>query len=151
MVTLLNRKDRMSMANSLEVRVPFADKDLVEYAYNIPSKIKFVNGREKGILREVARKFLPSSVVDRKKSPYPKTQSLIYRDLVCSKLKNILNDRSNPIFDLIDEKSVRYLLESKGESFNKPWFGQLMRGPQLMAYLIQLNMWMKKYNVNIEI
>lgn len=151
MVTLLNRKDRMSMANSLEIRVPFADKNLVEYSYNIPSKIKFLNGREKGILREVSRKFLPDSVVDRKKSPYPKTQSFVYRDLVCRELSNILNDKSNPIFEIINEKKVRELIETKGESFSKPWFGQLMRGPQLMAYLIQLNMWMKIYNVNIEI
>lgn len=151
MVTLLNRKDRMSMANSLEIRVPFADKNLVEYSYNIPSKIKFLNGREKGILREVSRKFLPDSVVDRKKSPYPKTQSFVYRDLVCSELSNILNDKSNPIFEIINESKVRELIETKGESFSKPWFGQLMRGPQLMAYLIQLNMWMKIYNVDIEI
>lgn len=151
MVTLLNRKDRMSMANSLEIRVPFADKNLVEYSYNIPSKIKFLNGREKGILREVSRKFLPDSVVDRKKSPYPKTQSFVYRDLVCSELSNILNYKSNPIFEIINESKVRELIETKGESFSKPWFGQLMRGPQLMAYLIQLNMWMKIYNVDIEI
>lgn len=151
MVTLLNRKDRMSMANSLEIRVPFADKDLVQYAYNIPAKIKFLNGREKGILREASRKYLADSVVDRKKSPYPKTQSHIYRDLVCDELRKILKDKSNPIFELIDEKSVLKLLESKGESYTKPWFGQLMRGPQLIAYLIQLNMWLKKYNVNIEI
>ena len=151
MVTLLNRKDRMSMANSLEIRVPFADKDLVEYAYNIPSKIKFINGREKGILREVSRKYLSNTVVDRKKSPYPKTQSLVYRDLVCEELKKILENKSNPIFELIDKKSVTELVESKGASYTKPWFGQLMRGPQLIAYLIQLNMWLKRYNVDIEI
>lgn len=151
MVTLLNRKDRMSMANSLEVRVPFADKDLVEYAYNIPSKIKFLHGREKGILREASRKYLPSFIVDRKKSPYPKTQSTIYRDLVCNSLKEVLKDKSNPIFEIIDEKNVLKLVESKGESYTKPWFGQLMRGPQLIAYLIQLNMWMKIYNVDLDI
>lgn len=151
MVTLLNRKDRMSMANSLEIRVPFADKDLVEFAYNLPYDFKFLNGREKGILREVSRRFLPDSIVDRKKSPYPKTQSKIYTDLVCSGLSSILKDKSNPIFELIDVESVKALIETRGESYTKPWFGQLMRGPQLIAYLIQLNMWMKKYNVDIEV
>lgn len=151
MVTLLNRKDRMSMSNSLEIRVPFADKNLVEYAYNIPSKIKFLNGREKGILREVSKKYLPDSVVNRKKSPYPKTQSFVYRDLVLKELSKILEDKSNPIFEIISERGIRNLVETKGEGFSKPWFGQLMRGPQLMAYLIQLNMWMKMYNVNLEI
>ena len=151
MVTLLNRKDRMSMANSLEIRVPFADKDLVQYAYNIPYNIKFYKGREKGILREVSRKYLVDSVVDRKKSPYPKTQSSIYKELVIGELKKILKDKSNPIFELINEKNVVKLVESGGDSYVKPWFGQLMRGPQLIAYLIQLNMWLKKYNVNIEL
>ncbi len=151
MVTLLNRKDRMSMANSIEIRVPFADKNLVEYAYNIPSRIKFFNMREKGILREASRKFLPNVIVDRKKSPYPKTQSSLYTDLVCEKMKSILSDKSNPIFELINEKNIKELVDSRGMSYNKPWFGQLMRGPQLIAYLIQLNMWMEKYNVNFEI
>lgn len=149
MVTLLNRKDRMSMANSLEIRVPFADKNLVNYAYNIPSHIKFYNGREKGILREACRYILPNSVIDRKKSPYPKTQSRIYRDLVCKELSNIVDDKSNPIHEIINLSEIKELILSRGESYTKPWFGQLMRGPQLMAYLIQLNMWMKKYNINI--
>ena len=151
MLTLLNRKDRMSMSNSLEIRVPFADKDLVEYAYNIPPKIKFLNGREKGILREVAKRFLPISIVERKKSPYPKTQSSVYTNLVANELFNILKNKSNPIFEIIDEDQVRKLVETKGDSYTKPWFGQLMRGPQLMAYLIQLNMWMKKYNIDLDI
>ncbi|BAK80644.1 asparagine synthase (glutamine-hydrolyzing) [Candidatus Arthromitus sp. SFB-rat-Yit] len=151
MVTLLNRKDRMSMANSLEIRVPFADRELVEFSYNIPAKFKFLNGREKGILREASRKFLPYSIIDRKKSPYPKTQSNIYRDLIMKELSRILDNKSNPIFEIIDEKSVRRLIESKGDSYTKPWFGQLMRGPQLMAYLIQINMWLKKYNINLYI
>ncbi len=151
MVTLLNRKDRMSMANSLEIRVPFADRELVEFSYNIPAKFKFLNGREKGILREVSRKFLPDSIIDRKKSPYPKTQSAIYTNLVVNELSNILDNKSNPIFEIIDEKSVRKLIESRGNSYTKPWFGQLMRGPQLMAYLIQINMWLKKYNINLSL
>ena len=151
MVTLLNRKDRMSMANGLEVRVPFADKNLIEYAYNIPSKMKFLNGREKGILREVSKNFLPEVVVNRKKSPYPKTQSKIYTDLVCMELNKILKNKNNPIFQLINESEVRKLVETRGESYTKPWFGQLMRGPQLIAYLIQLNNWIERCNVNINI
>lgn len=70
MVTLLTRKDRMSMANSLEVRVPFADKKIVEYAFNIPSNIKLLNGREKGLLRKTFEGYLPQDIIYRKKSPY---------------------------------------------------------------------------------
>ena len=78
MITLLNRKDRMSMSNSLEVRVPFADYRLVEYAFNIPSHIKFYNNREKGILRKALKGILPDDVIYRKKSPYPKTHNPKY-------------------------------------------------------------------------
>ena len=72
MVTLLNRKDRMTMANSLEGRVPYADKKLVEYAYNIPADMKLLHGREKGLLREAMRTLLPDEIIDRKKSPIQK-------------------------------------------------------------------------------
>ncbi len=151
MVTLLNRKDRMSMANSLEIRVPFADKDLVEFSYNLPAKIKFLNGREKGILREVSKRFLPKEVVERKKSPYPKTQSEVYMDLVSKELLRIIEDKKSPILNLINKEKVKELILSKGSSYTKPWFGQLMRAPQLIAYLICLNMWLDKYNVSINI
>ena len=78
MITLLNRKDRMSMANSLEVRVPFADINLAQYAFNIPSKIKLLEGREKGLLRKSLEGILPRDIIYRKKSPYPKTHNPIY-------------------------------------------------------------------------
>lgn len=69
--TLLDRKDRMSMAVGLEVRVPFCDHRLVEYAFNIPWSLKAFDGREKSILRAATRDLLPSSITDRVKSPYP--------------------------------------------------------------------------------
>ncbi|WML37031.1 asparagine synthase (glutamine-hydrolyzing) [Clostridium sp. OS1-26] len=151
MITLLNRKDRMSMSNSLEVRVPFADHRLVEYAFNIPSEIKFCNNREKGILRKALRGILPSDVIDRKKSPYPKTHNPEYTKIVQNWMTDIISDKSSPILDLIDKNSVKTLIETGGSSFKEPWFGQLMRGPQLLAYLIQVNTWLKEYNVKIEL
>lgn len=151
MITLLNRKDRMSMSNSLEVRVPFADYRLVEYAFNIPSEIKFCNNREKGILRKALRGILPDDVIDRKKSPYPKTHNPEYTRIVQNWMRDIINDKSSPILNLIDKDSVNTLIETGGSSFNAPWFGQLMRGPQLLAYLIQVNTWLKEYKVKIEI
>ncbi len=151
MITLLNRKDRMSMSNSLEVRVPFADYRLVEYAFNIPSEIKFCNNREKGILRKALRGILPKDVIDRKKSPYPKTHNPEYTKIVQNWMTDIINDKSSPILDLIDKDSVKTLIETGGSSFKEPWFGQLMRGPQLLAYLIQVNTWLKEYNVKIEL
>lgn len=149
MITLLSRKDRMSMANSLEVRVPFADKRIVEYAFNIPSNIKLLNGREKGLLRKSLENVLPKDIIYRKKSPYPKTHNPIYTDLVCSSMNDILNDSTSPILPLIDKKFVKGIVDSKGSSYKTPWYGQLMTGPQLIAYLIQINTWLKEYNIKI--
>ena len=149
MVNLLNRKDRCSMYNSLEVRVPFADIRIVEYAFNLPAEIKLLHGREKGILRKALEGVLPEDVVYRKKSPYPKTHNPIYTEMVCKEMNKILNDNNSPILEIIDKKVVKEIVDTEGKSYTTPWFGQLMTGPQLIAYLIQLNIWMKEYNVNI--
>jgi asparagine synthase (glutamine-hydrolysing) len=149
MVTLLNRKDRMSMSNSLEVRVPFADYKLVEYAFNIPSAIKLLNGREKGLLRKALEGILPTEIVYRKKSPYPKTHNPIYTDYVCSKMDDILQNSNSPILPLIDKDKINEIVKTRGSSYKTPWYGQLMTGPQLIAYLIQVNTWLKDYKVSI--
>mgnify|MGYP004617151891 FL=1 len=149
MVNLLNRKDRCSMYNSLEVRVPFADIRIVEYAFNLPTEIKLLHGREKGILRKALEGVLPEDVVYRKKSPYPKTHNPIYTEMVCKEMNKILIDNNSPILEIIDKKVVKEIVDTEGKSYTTPWFGQLMTGPQLIAYLIQLNIWMKEYNVNI--
>lgn len=151
MITLLNRKDRMSMRNSLEVRVPFADIRLAQYAFNIPTKIKLLNGREKGLLRKSLEGILPRDIIYRKKSPYPKTHNPIYTEIVCSIMKNILNNKTSPILTLIDKEKVKAIVDSKGNSYKVPWYGQLMTGAQLIAYLIQINYWLEKYNLDIEI
>ena len=149
MVNLLNRKDRASMSNSLEVRVPFADIRLVEYAFNLPAEVKLYKGREKGLLRAALEGILPDEIIYRKKSPYPKTHNPIYTDIVCSMMTKILDDKSSPIHNIIDEKVIREIVRTKGESYKTPWYGQLMTGPQLIAYLVQMNTWLEEYNVNI--
>lgn len=149
MVTLLNRKDRMSMANSLEVRVPFADKRLVQYAYNIPKNMKFLDGREKGLLRSAVKDILPKEIISRKKSPYPKTHNPLYTKLVTDWMEKIINDKNAPIHELIDIKMVKEITKDPKKNLKKPWFGQLMTGPQLIAYLIQTNIWLNEYNVII--
>lgn len=149
MVNLLNRKDRMSMANSLEVRVPFADYKIVEYAFNIPSNIKLLSGREKGLLRKSLEGILPENIIYRKKSPYPKTHNPIYTDYVCNIMNEILENKSSPILDIIDKNKIKEIVDTKGTSYKTPWFGQLMTGPQMIAYLIQINNWLKYYKVKL--
>ena len=149
MTTLLERKDRMSMGASLEVRVPFADHRLVEYAWNIPWDMKMLEGREKGILRKALEGILPNEILYRKKSPYPKTYHPKYMNLVKSKLNTVINQSTSPILELVSKEKVKDILDSNGSSFKVPWFGQLMTGPQLIAHLSQINSWLENYNVNI--
>ncbi|MBB5173002.1 asparagine synthase (glutamine-hydrolyzing) [Texcoconibacillus texcoconensis] len=151
MTTLLDRKDRMSMAASLEVRVPFADHRLVEYVWNIPWEMKNAGGREKGILRQALEGLLPEDVLYRKKSPYPKTHHPEYANAVVQRLEKIIEDHNAPIHDIFDHKKLKQLCETKGEAFKKPFFGQLMTDAQLIAHLIQVNTWLDHYNVKIDI
>jgi asparagine synthase (glutamine-hydrolysing) len=149
MTTLLDRKDRMSMGASLEVRVPFADHRLVEYVWNIPWEMKMFRGREKGILRKAFEGILPEEVLYRKKSPYPKTHNPEYTTLIQKWLKDILQDKSSALHEFFQHEKLEAIVESGGNSFQEPWFGQLMTGPQLLAYLVQLHTWFKDYNINV--
>ena len=145
MQTLLDRSDRMAMYNGLELRVPFCDYRLAQYVWNIPWEMKALNGREKGLLRHISRKFLPEEIVDRKKSPYPKTHNPSYLAKVKNMLSEIMQNKNAPINSLLNREYILDILETNGTAFTRPWFGQLMTGPQLMAYLIQVNMWLEKY------
>ncbi|MFQ8661310.1 MAG: asparagine synthase (glutamine-hydrolyzing) [Clostridia bacterium] len=151
MQTLLDRSDRMAMYNGFELRVPFCDYRLAEYVWNIPWEMKALKGREKGLLRYVCKDFLPDEIVDRKKSPYPKTHNPTYLSKVKIMLSNIMEKSDAPINSLLNHDYILSILESNGEAFSRPWFGQLMTGPQLMAYLCQVNMWLEKYQPKIEL
>lgn len=151
MQTLLDRSDRMAMYNGFELRVPFCDYRLAQYVWNIPWEIKALNGREKGLLRYIMKDFLPSEIVDRKKSPYPKTHNPNYLLKVRNMLIDIMKNKNSPIHDLLNREYILKIIETNGKAFTRPWFGQLMTGPQLMAYLCQVNMWLKKYQPKIEI
>lgn len=146
MQTLLDRKDRMSMYNGLEVRVPFCDYCIAEYLYGVPWEFKDYHGREKGLLRRAVADLLPESIVERKKSPYPKTFHPAYTALVRGKLELLLEQRDAPLWSLVDGKAVRALLE---DSPTEPWYGQLMTLPQTMAYLLQIDHWLRHYHVDL--
>lgn len=151
MQTLLDRSDRMAMYNGFELRVPFCDYRLAQYVWNIPWELKALNGREKGLLRYIMKDILPSEIVDRKKSPYPKTWNPTYLATVKNMLSEIMENKNAPINDLLNRDYILKILETDGKAFSRPWFGQLMTGPQLMAYLCQVNMWLEKYQPKIEI
>lgn len=150
MTALLDRKDRMSMGASLEVRVPFADHRLVEYVWNIPWDFKMHQGREKGILRKAFEGWLPEEVLYRKKSPYPKTHNPAYTKAVSQWLSEEISKPSAPLLEIVDRRQIEAIIDTNGDSFKVPWFGQLMMGPQLIAHLAQMNYWLDSQNVNIE-
>lgn len=150
MSTLLDRKDRMSMASGLEVRVPYADHRIVEYVFNAPWSYKCHSGVSKSLLRDAAKPWLPEDVRTRRKSPYPKTHNPEYERIIHDRLAKIVQDEEEPIHAVLDKKQAENLLNTKSD-YGKPWFGQLMAGPQLMAYLLQINYWLKKYEIKIEL
>lgn len=147
MQTLLVRKDVMSMESSLEVRVPFCDYRIVEYAYNMPWSIKSLDGREKGVLRKAFENELPYEITWRKKSPYPKTHNPIYFNEVCKMVKEVLKDKTSPLYDMLNRNKIKELTEDP-DALSEPWYGQLMRGPQVLAYIVQIYYWIKDNNVN---
>jgi asparagine synthase (glutamine-hydrolysing) len=106
---LLDRKDRMSMAVGLEVRVPFCDHRLVEYVYNTPWSLKSFDGREKSLLRGACRDLLPESVVQRVKAPYPSTADPRYAEQIQRQAKDLLVGDSDALFGLIERSMLEEL------------------------------------------
>lgn len=148
MTNLLDRKDRMSMASGLEVRVPFCDHKLVEYVWNIPWEMKNKDNVSKNVLREAAKGILPEDVRLRRKSPYPKTHNPHYEAAVKELLDGIISDPNAPILTLCDKEKLTALLNGSSD-YGKPFFGQLMAGPQFIGYIVQMNYLLKDYNVRL--
>ena len=145
MQTLLDRKDRMSMYCGLEVRVPFCDYRIAEYLYGVPWEFKNHMGIEKGLLRTAMEGILPEEVLWRKKSPYPKTFDPRYGQLVSGRLTEIIADEKSPIWHMVDRDAAKELLTAEHVW---PWYGQLMKGPQTIAYLLQIDFWLRKYKID---
>lgn len=148
MVTLLDRMDRTSMYNGLEARVPLADHRIVEYVFNVPWQMKCPDGIVKGLLRHAGEGLLPADILWRRKSPYPKTYDPSYEKMLGNRLREVLADTAAPIRVLLDREKVHAFLNSPSD-YGKPWYGQLMAGPQMLAYMLQVNYWLEKYEVRI--
>lgn len=146
MQTLLDRKDRMSMYSGLEVRVPFCDYRIAEYLYAVPWEYKDYHGKEKGLLRYAMEGLLPKQVLWRKKSPYPKTCDPRYLELVKVKMEELLERKNAPLFELVSRSAVERILR---EEPIWPWYGQLMRRPQTIAYFLQINSWIEQFHVDL--
>lgn len=146
MMTLLNRMDRTSMYSGLEARVPFADHRILEYVYNIPWEMKCHNGNTKSLLIAAGKDLLPDEILHRKKSPYPKTYDPDYEKLLKTQMTELLHSPNEPIHKIIDKQKVLDFFDTPSD-YGRPWYGQLMAGPQMIAYLLQINYWMKQYHL----
>lgn len=145
---LLERQDKMASRSNFKIRSPFCNFKLMKYVYNIPWEYRAKDEMEKGLLRYAFKDLLPKEVVWRKKSPYPKTFNPKYRELIVRELRHILENPTSPILDVINVQKVNTLIV-ENENSSRPWFGQLMRGPQVMAFFIQVNSWLKEYRVTL--
>lgn len=147
MVTLLNRMDRCASYYGLDARIPFADRRIVQYIFNTPWEMKYHNHFVKNLLIETGVSLLPNEVLHRKKSPYPKTYDPAYEKMLRKNLLSVLDDSSSPLYSIINRDTVFTFLNTPSD-YGKPWYGQLMAGPQMMAYLLQIDYWMKKYHLS---
>lgn len=148
MQTLLDRMDRTSMHSGLEARVPLADHRIIEYVWNVPWNMKCFGGMEKGLLRTAGETYLPKEVLYRKKSPYPKTYDPAYENRLRQEMRIVLQDPNAPICTLVDGKKVEQFM-SNPTDYGRPFYGQLMAGPQLLAYFLQINYWLETYRIRL--
>lgn len=148
MQTLLDRMDRAAAQTGLDARVPFADLRIAEYLFQLPYEFKTRNGEVKHLLRAAFSSMLPQSVCHRKKSPYPKTYDPGYEALLANRLKAVISNSNSPLLEFVEPRKILTFCQNP-KDYGKPWYGQLMAGPQLMAYYLQINEWMNKYQVKI--
>ena len=146
MQTLLDRKDRMSMYCGLEVRVPFCDYRIAEYLYGVPWEFKDHMGKEKGLLRNAFQDILPEQVLWRKKSPYPKTYDPQYTEIVRNRVKGLLHKPDARLFQVLNRETVESMMVAEPIW---PWYGQLMRLPQTLAWILQLDFWLNQYDLEM--
>lgn len=146
MMTLLNRMDRASMYSGLEARVPFADHRILDYVYSIPWPMKCYRGQTKSLLVEAGKSYLPDAVLYRKKSPYPKTYDPAYESLLAERLREMVQKTHSPLEGIVDKNKLEHFLKTPSD-YGKPWYGQLMAGPQMLAYLLQVGYWMETYSI----
>ncbi|MBE3011482.1 asparagine synthase (glutamine-hydrolyzing) [Microbispora sp. NEAU-D428] len=141
---LLDRKDRMSMAVGLEVRVPFCDHRLVEYVFNAPWAMKTFDGHEKSLLRAATADVLPRSVVERRKVPYPSTQDPAYERALRAEVTRVL-DGAPAIGCLVDAGKVRTMLD-------QPMAAVSLQGARTsLEGILQMNAWLGAYDVRLAI
>jgi len=152
MPVLMERMNRMGEYSGLSAIVPFADVALMEYVWNTPWSLKRKNGVVKYLLREAARGIIPDEVLFRKKSPFPKTYASTYTSIVSDQLREVLVDTTSPVRAFVDTQKAEQFIEAiqNEADMERPWFGQLMAASQMIAYILQINYWLRKYQIRLD-
>jgi asparagine synthase (glutamine-hydrolysing) len=143
---MLDRKDRMSMAVGLEVRVPFCDPHLIDYVFNIPWSMKSFDGREKSVLRAATRDLLPASIVERQKSPYPSTQDPSYERALRAKVTTLMSDASHPAVHLFNKRYVQRLLERQMQESRSLHYERAD-----LERVLSVAAWINEYDVSLDL
>jgi asparagine synthase (glutamine-hydrolysing) len=127
---LLMYADKLSMAHSLEVRVPYLDRTVVEYVQRLGANLKVRNGTRKWLHRSVCQKYLPPRILKRKKRGFAvNVVDGWFRSSLNGELPEVLLDETSLIFDLLNPVSVRKLLEahrSRRQDNHKLLFSRVM-------------------------
>lgn len=143
---LLERNDRLSMISGLEVRVPFCDHRLVQYAYNIPWELKTHDGREKSLLRAAVRDLLPEMVLDRPKAPFPVSQDPAYTKALHQEFADVLADPAAPVRPLIDLQAARAVVSRDDDAGVQDWLHRMN-----VEMLLQVNAWLVNVGDGLEL
>lgn len=151
MANLQERAAKMCESCGLQVLTPLCDERLVEYVYNVPWKFKRMGGMEKGLYRAAVQDLLPEKLRMRKKSPYPKTCSTTYTSIIKGRMRALCADVHAPVWKVVDVNQMEKIAASRLDPADTPWFGQLMAGPQMLAYILQVNAWLAERNIAIEL
>lgn len=146
MQTLLERSEKMGAQADLEIRVPFCDYRIAEYLYGIPWIYKNYGGREKGLLRYAMQDLLPENILYRKKSPFPKTFDPNYTCMITMASERLLK-KDTPIWEFISKEYVENLIH---QNITEHWYGQLMQKPQILAYLLQVDFWLRHCDIQLK-
>ncbi|WP_086563288.1 asparagine synthase (glutamine-hydrolyzing) [Streptomyces africanus] len=140
---LLDRKDRMSMAVGLEVRVPFCDHRLLEYVWNVPWTVKTADGREKSLLRMAVADLLPEEILMRPKSAYPALHDPVHDAAVITAVRTMLDDRTSPMAGLLDHGRVAELADGQGPTMTHAGTAHLL------TPLLEADIWMREHELSL--